>query len=348
MKTPLTAFISGAAALWLAAGPFGFVLSGEAAGAKPYQPLFPRETHAPPEEMEWVEHTLKPFMEEYPHWRLSTTHGAVDGNGHNAIGYLDAVHYYPAANEGPTDSDLLELEALPGLARLQVRGPHVTTGGLGVLPRLESLSRLYLSVGMDSQLKPDDLEVIGQIKNLRQLHLYSVFENHELSWLERLESLEYLSFVNCPNIDDGVLEIVARIPNLRRLRLRDYVRLKPSDGEMERMAQKANTSKGALENYYRNWPSSKKGITGEGFGCLAGLSGLQELEIDGTGSLTPEGIEAITRLPGLRQVRFSQVATLDDRLVALLRGMPGMREVDVELCVNVKGNLLPDIFRLLR
>ena len=280
--------------------------AGSRVFSREYEPFFPREPFNPPEEAQWVEETLRPWLEKHPHWRREICY-AVE----NQPWYLQVVH---SPNEGPFADDLEELETLPGLTRLEVRGHNVTAEGLKVLPRLASLTRIYLTPFNDA-LTPEDLAVVGRMKGLRQLHLYMPFDNRGLSWLGELESLEYLT-LNGPAIDDAGLAFIAECRQLRRLVLSGF--------RMEK-------------------------ITGDGFKHLSKLPELQELDLTGLNGLTRDGIKQIAQLPHLRHIRFNQVRALDDELVEILKQMPEMWKVETELCPGVKkdaATILPLSFFL--
>ncbi len=113
-----------------------------------------------------------------------------------------------------TSVDLTGIEALPTLDRLSIGGRRAgTLAPLKLLPRLENL-------GLSPGHPPPDLEVIGELTNLRSLSLYigsaaSPFTLQSValfSKLKRLEGLQCLAF-----LEDRDLTPLAALENLKYL-----------------------------------------------------------------------------------------------------------------------------------
>ena len=111
-----------------------------------------------------------------------------------------------------TTVDLTGIEALPTLDSLSIGGRRAgTLAPLKLLPRLENL-------GLSPGHPPPDLEVIGELTNLRSLSLYigsasSPFTLQSValfSKLKRLEGLQCLAF-----LEDRDLTPLAALENLK-------------------------------------------------------------------------------------------------------------------------------------
>jgi len=191
---------------------------------------------------------------------------------------------------GITDADLVKLEGLTGLKRLDIGRMQLTGAGIQTLKEFKSLEYLQLPHGINDE----DLTVIKGLNSLEELWIQnSPITNKGLSYLSGLKSLRKLLLHN--GRGDGNMEVTGSgLAYLKELPL-TYLRLYQLKLDESRLTH------------------------------LAGLKQLEELEVKGM-PMRDEDLAVIGKLTKLKRLNFDS-DTVSDGGMAYLAGLTALEDL---------------------
>ncbi len=192
--------------------------------------------------------------------------------------------------------------------------PTPTGADLTPFLHLENLTNLSLDLGGQSGKKI--IEQVWQFKNLKHLRIQAYLEDHHMTGLATLKSLESLDLDYSRVTDEGISKL-GELKNLKALDLGSGQYLVKGTGFAD--AQKFQKLSILI------LPES---VNDEGLACVAKLDGLRILKIPGILRCTDEGISKLGNLPNLKTLEINCSQLSDHGLKGIGR-LEKLRHLDI-------------------
>jgi hypothetical protein len=219
----------------------------------------------------------------------------------NALPSLESVELDGRATLGGSLGEL----RLPRLKKLSVSGQRVTDADLRAISQESPLESLHVSRG---QVTGSCLPVLFERHSLRTLGLtYCPLDKQWIELVAGEESLENL-FLSSPHLTDDAVAKIARLPRLARL----WISGELTEGICEPLARCRT-----LEDLtFTRVPLTSVGLT-----HLAGLSGLQNLDLEDCG-ISNESVDLLLTFPALHILRLDGVTLTPENEARLKARIP--------------------------
>jgi hypothetical protein len=244
------------------------------------------------------------------------------------ISGLKHLKYLELKSAGVRNEDLEKIGTLPELENLYLgQNPTFTSTGLLALrgcPKLSSLNlsgcRRIANDPYEEDPEPDLIEILGQLKSLRDLALtgVSLRNTHNLKILNNIKSL-VLSDVKSPILT----EILRGIPQLEILGVGGgYL----SERALNELCKHKNLISLSLHGSYAN---------DEFLGNLGQLPRLRRLSVYGLSSLRRNAFEKLSRNSTLHSLSLAGCTVIEEGCIILLTRIPTLRDLDLEWTTGI-------------
>jgi len=253
-----------------------------------------------------------------------------------------------------TDEALVHLSSMPGLEELRLSNSF-SDAGIACLAGMDSLKRLSIGCSGRSGLADGALAIVSGMGGLEELRISGAeCTAAGIAMLTRLENLEVLS-INTPGLDDDALGSLAALPKLRELSCGSRGQLAISGlralnalkGLEKLSVADVRQDDGGLDlsglvnlRYLslRMWSETKRvrsamvtkqdGLRDGDLACLCGLTGLEELDLGGSG-IGDEGLAHLACLTKLKRLHVGGGNALTDAGLDHLAGLHRLEHLDI-------------------
>jgi internalin A len=232
-----------------------------------------------------------------------------------------------------TDSDMVELAALPGLTRLDLSMTRITDRGLLELKTASNLTDLNLYY---AELVSDQgMAVMKGWRRLKRLNLRGTkVTDSTLQFLNGVTSLEALDIGFSQVTDSGLAQLNA-LSNLKELSIGGN---KLTDAGLQALRQMPALTSLDLSGAQRTdsglWSVS---LTESGLDTIATLKDLRHLRLNGV-AISPRGVQKLKVLSKLERLDLQACVRINDDAVTPLESLPALRVLDVTAAgISEKG-----------